>query len=80
LELDWHAHPCRAVVLEEDCGIIRIVSARELNQYEQTAYADRFERAAAMLDWLKSKGEGYLTRINEILRERIAADLERKQA
>jgi uncharacterized protein (DUF4415 family) len=27
-----------------------------------------------ILDWLKSKGEGHLTRINEILRERMAAD------
>ena len=31
-----------------------------------------------ILDWLKSKGEGHLTRINEILRERMAA--ERQQA
>ena len=27
-----------------------------------------------VLDWLKSKGEGHLTRINEILRERMAAE------
>ena len=31
-----------------------------------------------VLDWLKSKGEGHLSRINEILRERMAA--ERRQA
>jgi uncharacterized protein (DUF4415 family) len=30
---------------------------------------------ADVLDWLRSKGEGHLTRINEILRERMAADL-----
>jgi uncharacterized protein (DUF4415 family) len=30
-----------------------------------------------VLDWLKSKGEGHLTRINEILRERMAAELGR---
>jgi uncharacterized protein (DUF4415 family) len=29
-----------------------------------------------VLDWLKSKGEGHLTRINEILRERMARDRE----
>jgi uncharacterized protein (DUF4415 family) len=28
-----------------------------------------------ILDWLKAKGEGHLTRINEILRERMAAEL-----
>jgi uncharacterized protein (DUF4415 family) len=27
-----------------------------------------------VLDWLKSKGEGHLTRINEILRERMMAE------
>lgn len=27
-----------------------------------------------VLDWLKSKGEGHLSRINEILRERMAAE------
>ena len=27
-----------------------------------------------ILDWLKSKGEGHLSRINEILRERMAAE------
>jgi hypothetical protein len=27
-----------------------------------------------ILDWLKSKGEGHLSRINEILRERMARD------
>jgi uncharacterized protein (DUF4415 family) len=27
-----------------------------------------------VLAWLKSKGEGHLTRINEILRERMAAE------
>ena len=27
-----------------------------------------------VLDWLKSKGEGHLTRINEILRERMIAE------
>lgn len=27
-----------------------------------------------VLDWLKSKGEGHLTRINEILRERMASE------
>ena len=27
-----------------------------------------------VLDWLKSKGEGHLIRINEILRERMAAE------
>jgi uncharacterized protein (DUF4415 family) len=30
---------------------------------------------ADVLDWLKAKGEGHLTRINEILRERMAAEL-----
>lgn len=30
-----------------------------------------------ILDWLKSKGEGHLSRINEILRERMAADRRR---
>ena len=27
-----------------------------------------------VLDWLKSKGEGHLSRINEILRERMVAE------
>ncbi len=27
-----------------------------------------------VLDWLKSKGEGHLTRINQILRERMAQE------
>jgi len=30
-----------------------------------------------VLDWLKSKGEGHLSRINEILRERMAAERRR---
>jgi uncharacterized protein (DUF4415 family) len=30
-----------------------------------------------VLDWLRSKGEGHLTRINEILRERMAAERRR---
>ena len=29
---------------------------------------------AEILEWLKSKGEGHLTRINEILRERMMLD------
>jgi uncharacterized protein (DUF4415 family) len=29
---------------------------------------------ADVLDWLKSKGEGHLTRINQILRERMNAE------
>jgi uncharacterized protein (DUF4415 family) len=33
---------------------------------------------ADVLDWLRSKGEGHLTRINEILRERMMAE-EREQ-
>jgi uncharacterized protein (DUF4415 family) len=33
-----------------------------------------------VLDWLKSKGEGHLSRINEILRERMMADRERPNA
>ena len=32
-----------------------------------------------VLDWLKSKGEGHLTRINEILRERMASERGRIQ-
>jgi len=31
-----------------------------------------------ILDWLKSKGEGHLVRINEILRERMAAERVRR--
>jgi uncharacterized protein (DUF4415 family) len=31
-----------------------------------------------VLDWLKSQGEGHLTRINEILRERMAAERQRR--
>jgi len=30
-----------------------------------------------ILDWLKSKGEGHLTRINEILRERMSDERHR---
>jgi uncharacterized protein (DUF4415 family) len=30
-----------------------------------------------VLDWLKSKGEGHLSRINEILRERMVAERRR---
>jgi uncharacterized protein (DUF4415 family) len=30
-----------------------------------------------ILDWLKSKGEGHLTRINDILRERMTVELKR---
>ena len=33
---------------------------------------------ADVLDWLKSKGEGHLTRINEILRERMLQEMERR--
>jgi uncharacterized protein (DUF4415 family) len=29
---------------------------------------------ADVLDWLRSKGEGHLTRINDILRERMVAE------
>jgi uncharacterized protein (DUF4415 family) len=29
---------------------------------------------ADVLEWLRSKGEGHLTRINEILRERMLAE------
>jgi len=29
---------------------------------------------ADILDWLRSKGEGHLTRINDILRERMLAE------
>jgi uncharacterized protein (DUF4415 family) len=32
-----------------------------------------------VLEWLKSKGEGHLTRINEILRERMSAERGREQ-
>ena len=31
-----------------------------------------------VLDWLKSKGEGHLTRINDILRTQMLADVQRK--
>jgi uncharacterized protein (DUF4415 family) len=30
---------------------------------------------ADVLDWLRSKGDGHLTRINEILRERMTAEM-----
>jgi uncharacterized protein (DUF4415 family) len=30
-----------------------------------------------VLEWLKSQGEGHLTKINQILRERMLADLKR---
>ncbi len=33
---------------------------------------------ADVLDWLKSKGEGHLTRINEILREQMLAETRRR--
>ncbi len=32
---------------------------------------------ADVLDWLRSKGNGHLTRINEILRERMISELRR---
>jgi uncharacterized protein (DUF4415 family) len=32
-----------------------------------------------VLDWLRSKGEGHLTRINTILRERMLAETRRRQ-
>jgi len=35
---------------------------------------------ADVLEWLKSQGEGHLTRINEILRERMLADLGKHSA
>ena len=31
---------------------------------------------ADVLDWLRSKGEGHLTRVNEILRERMMSERE----
>jgi uncharacterized protein (DUF4415 family) len=31
-----------------------------------------------ILDWLRSKGEGHLSRINEILRERMAAERQQR--
>lgn len=33
---------------------------------------------ADVLEWLKSQGEGHLTRINEILRERMLAETRRR--
>jgi uncharacterized protein (DUF4415 family) len=33
---------------------------------------------ADVLEWLRSKGEGHLTRINEILRERMTAEQQRR--
>ena len=33
-----------------------------------------------VLDWLKSKGEGHLTRINEILRERMTSETREKRS
>lgn len=33
---------------------------------------------ADVLDWLRSKGEGHLTRINEILRERMTAERQQR--
>ena len=32
-----------------------------------------------ILDWLKSQGQGHLTRINEILRERMLAESEQRK-
>ncbi|MDQ2710843.1 MAG: BrnA antitoxin family protein [Acidobacteriota bacterium] len=32
---------------------------------------------ADVLDWLKSKGAGHIRRINEILRERMLAEMKR---
>jgi uncharacterized protein (DUF4415 family) len=34
---------------------------------------------ADVLEWLKSKGEGHLTRINDILRERMLAETRRRR-
>ena len=33
-----------------------------------------------VLDWLKSKGEGHLTRINDILRERMMSERRKKRS
>jgi uncharacterized protein (DUF4415 family) len=33
---------------------------------------------ADVLEWLRSKGEGHLTRINEILRERMTAEQQQR--
>jgi uncharacterized protein (DUF4415 family) len=33
---------------------------------------------ADVLEWLRSKGEGHLTRINEILRQRMTAEQQRR--
>jgi uncharacterized protein (DUF4415 family) len=33
---------------------------------------------ADVLEWLRSKGEGHLTRINEILRERMTEEIRRR--
>ncbi len=42
--------------------------------YRPTETQISFRIDNEVLDWLKSKGEGHLSRINEILRERMAAE------
>ncbi|EJW84555.1 cytoplasmic protein [Wuchereria bancrofti] len=68
---------------EDDCEIIRIISARQVtkaerNQYEHVRHGQFYRPVkqqtsvrldADVLAWLKSQGKGYQTRMNKILRE-----------
>jgi uncharacterized protein (DUF4415 family) len=70
---------------EPDAEIIHIVlpefwDGAEIGKYYRPVKTQiSFRVDNDVLDWLKSKGEGHLTRINEILRERMATERGREQ-
>jgi uncharacterized protein (DUF4415 family) len=80
----------RRLYIEGDRGLEKDPAARSLPLPEKWAQALRREEFfrpikkltsvridADVLAWLRSKGEGHLSRINKILRERMESELKR---
>jgi uncharacterized protein (DUF4415 family) len=79
----------RRLYTERDRGLDKDADARSLppEKWAQAMRREEFFRPikkltsvridADVLAWLRSKGEGHLSRINEILRERMESELKR---
>ena len=79
----------RRLYIEQDRGLDKDPDARSLppEKWAQAMRREEFFRPikkltsvridADVLAWLRSKGEGHLSRINEILRERMESELKR---
>ena len=79
----------RRLYIEQDRGIDKDPDARSLSpeKWAQAMRREEFFRPikkltsvridADVLAWLRSKGDGHLSRINEILRERMESELKR---